>query len=119
MLEISRKKLDIVPASEVLNSSGHLITRIFVDASGRSFRLTFFVVSIDGQLKARLVSAQPISEHDHSIVGETAASFYLPVVCPTPVAETPYIYPYAPRISPYFSLDFLINSQPTRAPSRN
>lgn len=119
MLPTSRNELNIVPASEVLNSSGHLMTRIFVDASGRSFRLTFFVVSIDGQLKARLVSAQPISEHDHSIVGETAATFYLPVICPTPVVETPYISAYAPVISPYFSLDFLINSQPTRAPSCN
>ena len=112
------RTLNIIPASEAPHSAGHLISRIFVDASGRSFRLTFFVVSIDGQLKARLVSAQAISEHDHSIAGETAATFYLPVICPTPVAETPYISAYAPLISPYFSLDFLINSQPTRAPSR-
>lgn len=109
----------------MLSINGQFLSRIFTDASGRQFRLTFFVTIVDGEARGHLVSAQPISTSSYlRLSGRCASSnpkgqiFCLPIACPKKEIETSYIPAYAPVVSPYFSLEFLINSQPTRAPSR-
>ncbi len=125
----------ITPYQELLDSNaqgrpgstslqhGQFLSRVFTDASGRQFRLTFFVTIVAGEARGHLVSAQPVSTTVSSQrrLGSTYSLqsdiFCLPIACPKNKPETVYVPFYAPEKSPYFSLDFLINSQPTRAPS--
>jgi hypothetical protein len=98
--------------------NGQLVSRIFTDCTGKQFRLTFWVSVVDGEVRGSLVSAHPVTYSYARISGEVMeGTFCLPVSIPKVEASTPYIPAYAPFVSPYFSLDFLITSQPTRAPS--
>lgn len=99
------------------------LSRAFTDLSGRQFRLTFFVTLVNGEVRGRLVSAERISEaaprkpHLGSRTSETILC--LPISCHCNIPETAYTPAYAPVASPYYSaFEFLIHSQPTRAPSR-
>jgi len=95
------------------------ISRIFTDKAGRSFRLTFLVAVVDGELKGRLVSAEPLSLDYAQLPGQVVdGSFCLPVFCRAKKPETAFIPAYVPIVSPYIELYFF-TSQPTRAPSRS
>ncbi len=94
--------------------SGSLITRVFTDHTGRSFRLTFFVTIVNGEVKGRLVSAQPISKNKN--LASQDSVLCLPVAYPVTVTETPFIPAFTPFVSPFSEL-FFFTSQPTRAPS--
>ncbi len=99
------------------------ISRVFTDQSGRQFRLLFLVLVVDGELRGRLISAEPLANtRAAQLVGEVAdgvnGAFFLPIYCPVKKATTEYVPSFARVVSPYFSIDFLITSQPTRAPSR-
>ncbi len=97
-----------------------LIERIFTDQFGRHFRMVFMVAVVDGELKGKLVSVQPISQADSLKLKGTCVSsgtICLPVECSDKKGETLYVADFAPVISPYVSLEFLMTSQPTRAPS--
>ncbi len=107
---------------------GQFLSRIFTDASGQQFRLTFFVTIVAGEPRGHLVSAQPISTAAHLRLSGSCASlngsnnsgeqiFCLPVACPKKEIETIYIPVYTPIVSPFTEL-FFFTSQPTRAPSR-
>lgn len=111
---LTTRELQLAPSHNQTLQNGQLVSRIFTDAAGRSFRLTFFISIIDGEAKGRLVSAQEIGQK----VSTSEQVFCLPFSCPKIVASTPYVSKFSSFVSPYFSLDFLINSQPTRAPSR-
>ena len=95
--------------------SGQLISRVFTDQNGQSFRLTFFVTFVNGEVKGRLVSAQPISAQNKNRCRQGSV-LCLPVACPKVVAETPFMPAYALVVSPFTEL-FFFTSQPTRAPS--
>ena len=104
------------------NYSGtQFLSRIFTDASGRQFRLTFLVAVVNGELRGHLVSAQPVSASGLNTLELTGSvsdgSFCLPIICSDKKPDTIYTPAFAPVVSPYFSLEFLINSQPTRAPA--
>ncbi|MFA6554159.1 MAG: hypothetical protein WCS89_01495 [Candidatus Paceibacterota bacterium] len=110
-------------------SNSQFLSRIFTDAVGRQFRLTFLVAVVNGELKGRLVSAQPVSANTNNqtpitnlqltgSVCDSSNAFCLPIVFSNKKPATVYAPYFAPVVSPYFSLEFLINSQPTRAPSR-
>ena len=106
-------------------SKPQFLSRIFTDAAGRQFRLTFLVAVVDGELKGHLVSAEPISATasvDRQLTGAVAdvsSIFCLPIACPKQELSTEYVPAFALVVSPYFSaFEFLIHSQPTRAPSR-
>ncbi|MEK7641535.1 MAG: hypothetical protein AAB365_00910 [Patescibacteria group bacterium] len=115
MLATRELQLAPIPNTTALQN-GQLVSRIFTDAAGHSFRLTFFVSIIDGEVKGQLVSAQEIGQKVSAATADHV--FCLPFSCPKIVASTPYVSPFSSFVSPYFSLEFLINSQPTRAPSR-
>ncbi len=91
----------------------HFVEQIFTDQTGRQFRLVFLVSLVEGKLKGQLVSAQPISHK----VKSAATPIFLPISCAVKKTVTEYIASFAPVISPYNNLEFLIHSQPTRAPS--
>ncbi len=102
---------------KALNNS-QFVSRIFTDVNGRQFRLNFFVTIVDGEIRGHLISAQPISSSAPLLTGEVSGgSICLPIVCDNKKPDTVYIPDFVPVVSPYFSLEFLINSQPTRAPS--
>jgi hypothetical protein len=96
------------------------LSRVFTDCSGRQFRLTFFVAVVDGEVRGRLVSAEPISASIARLTGDASdgSVLCLPITCDSKKPATEYIPAFAPIVSPFFSsLEFLIHSQPTRAPS--
>lgn len=107
-----------------LNQS-QFISRIFSDATGRKFRLTFLVAIVNGEVRGHLVSAEPVSSSDnqtlitnYQLTGAVSdGSFCLPIICNNKKPATTYVSSLKPIVTPYFSLEFLINSQPTRAPS--
>jgi len=103
-----------------LQNQSQFMSRIFTDASGRRFRLTFLVAIVDGEVRGRLVSAEPISASVVQLSGAVSDGYFcLPIICNNKKPATEYVSTYAPVVSPFFSLEFLINSQPTRAPSHN
>jgi len=75
--------------------------------------MIFLVALVDGEVKGRLISVELIVESFRS--AECVAC--LPGASIKKVPATEYIPTFAPAVSPYFSLEFLINSQPTRAPA--
>jgi hypothetical protein len=93
------------------------ISRVFTDRYGRNFRLTFFVSVVDGQVKGRLVSAEPLKRSVQLFIrGEHSECSCLPISFDLKKASTEYVSAYVPVVSPYTSLIYSI-SQPTRAPS--
>jgi hypothetical protein len=109
-----------------LNNS-QFISRIFSDATGRQFRLTFLVAIVNGEVRGHLISAEPVSKAgsqssiaSYQLTGAVSTgSFCLPIICNNKKPATTYVSSLKPIATPYFSLEFLINSQPTRAPSYN
>jgi hypothetical protein len=109
-----------------LNNS-QFISRIFSDATGRQFRLTFLVAIVNGEVRGHLISAEPVSKAgsqssiaNYQLTGAVSdGSFCLPIICNNKKPATTYVSSLKPIATPYFSLEFLINSQPTRAPSCN
>jgi hypothetical protein len=101
------------------------LSRIFTDVNGRQFRLTFLVAVVNGELRGHLISAEPLSSSrpiEISLGSVSCAGnepFCLPISLTENEPSTEYVASFAPVVSPYFSLEFLINSQPTRAPSHN
>ena len=105
----------------ILQNRSDFISRIFTDLSGRKFRLTFLVSIVGGEVRGRLVSAEPISTRP-TLADLTNNSSYpcyvLPIICSEKIPDTKYVSSFAPVATPYFSIDFLINCQPTRAPAK-
>lgn len=102
------------------SSAPQMIERIFTDLHGRQFRMVFLVAVVNGELKGRLVSAQPLPTKARiagNVSDATAPCWFLPIICDENKTETAYIPSSAAIVSPYTSLEFLMTSQPTRAPS--
>ena len=99
----------------------YFLSKIATDFSGRQFRLTFLVAVVDGEMRGRLISVEPVVQTvtNRQIAGTVCeySNFTLPIFCTQNKPNTQYIPAFVPIVSPYFSLDFLINSQPTRAPA--
>jgi len=96
-------------------SQPRLVEKVLTDASGRQYRVVFAVSFVGGEVRGRIVSATEIK----AVSGQVAGQLCLPAFCAKQKHDTEYIPAFAPVVSPYFSLEFLINSQPTRAPSHN
>jgi len=85
------------------------IERILSDSFGRQFRVVFAVSYLNGEVRGRIVSATEV---------KALATRALCLPCAKMDEEaTDTAYTIHHVASPYFSLEFLINSQPTRAPS--
>ena len=102
-----------------VHQGGRFIEKLFIDQNGQQFKLTFFVALVNGEVKGKLISAQPVSRRsDLSSVrgGSTSGAVYLPISLSVNETITEYIPGYVPFVSPYSEL-FFFTSQPTRAPS--
>jgi len=88
------------------------VEKILTDASGRQFRVVFAVSFTNGEVRGRIVSATEIKALETCILCLSGART-------TVKGNTEYVRAFTPIASPYFSLEFLINSQPTRAPAYN
>lgn len=95
----------------------HFVEQIFTDQTGRQFRLVFLVSLVEGKLKGELVSAQPVSARSKLDSSKVAPCYLLPISCIINKGNTEYIFPVKPIVSPFSTVEFLITSQPTRAPS--
>lgn len=103
-------------------SQPSFVSKIVADAFGRQFRLTFLVALVNGELKGRLVSAEPLSQSVARLSGTVSevsnGMFCLPIAVTDKKPATEYAFDFTSLVSPYFSVEFLIKTQPTRAPSR-
>jgi hypothetical protein len=96
-----------------IHQGGRFIEKLFTDQNSQQFKLTFFVVLVNGEVKGKLISAQPMGKA--SSVGSEQV-LYLPISLSVNETVTEYIPEYVPVVSPYNEL-FFFTSQPTRAPS--
>lgn len=100
-------------------SNTRFIEKTLTDCQGRQFRALFLVSLVNGEVKGRLVSLKLISPKVLAIEGSVSdGSICLPSWTAEASIETPYFVHTAPRKSPYFNIDLILTSQPTRAPSR-
>lgn len=101
------------------------IERTLTSDSGERFRVLFLITLVNGEVNVQIISAKPISARprlaidssDADISSKAYPCYYLSACSTKKKHDTLYIPSNAPKVSPYFSLEFLINSQPTRAPS--
>ena len=93
-------------------SKPQFVEKIITAQTGEQFRVTFLVALVDGEMRARIVSAVSLG------TAPSVATTTLAISAPVEKQPTTFTYKpsFAAKISPYFSLDFFI-SQPTRAPS--
>lgn len=96
-------------------SQPQIISKIFTSGDGQQFRMVFLVVLVNGEVKGKLLSVQPLSNRASSVRGENTYPS-LPVFIQAKKIVTEYISSFAPIISPYSRLLFF-TSQPTRAPA--
>ncbi|MDE2172836.1 MAG: hypothetical protein KGJ33_02750 [Patescibacteria group bacterium] len=90
------------------------ITRILSDAAGRQFRVTFAVTLVNGELRGRIISAELIAH----LGGDAATNSFCLPCAGTHSCTKDSVATFSHVVSPYFSsLDYLLTSQPTRAPS--
>lgn len=125
---ISKSDSIAMPDSAVSDNesrgASQFMSRIFTDVNGRQFRLTFLVAVVNGELRGHLISAEPLPSSSPIEISLGSVScavnepFCLPISLAVKQPATEYVASFAPVASPYYSLEFLINSQPTRAPSR-
>lgn len=93
-------------SSRQLNS---IFERIVKDKNGVFVRVQFTVVEIDGKFTPQIISITPLVSKAEEII-------CLPKFKNDNVVVEDVTPSFISKISPYFSLDFLM-SQPTRAPS--
>ncbi len=95
------------------------VEKILTDVKGRQFKALFLVSLVNGEVNARLISLQLISPKALALEGAIAQDiFFLPSFAAEKSVETPYVASVAPFVSPYFDIaEFILTSQPTRAPS--
>jgi hypothetical protein len=98
-----------VSAVALAKAESKFVEKILTSANGERFRVLFLVTLVNGEVKAQIVSAKPILARPTLAIGSSDTI--------KEKHNTEYIPSNIPEVSPYFLLEFLINSQPTRAPS--
>jgi hypothetical protein len=87
-----------------------IFERIVKDHGGSFIRVRFTVIEVNGVFQPQIISAE-------SIIFEVKSEVIcLPCIKDSLVISEDYTPSFISKISPYFSLDFLM-SQPTRAPA--
>lgn len=103
--------MNIVPFYE-----SKLVERILSDQQGRRFRVLILFFEDGHEIKARILSAIPIDQI-LSLNGTVSNNYCLSCAFSSIDSNDNFFVPFRPVISPYFSLEHLISSQPTRAPA--
>ena len=97
-------------------SQKQILEKIMTDSFGRQYRVVFEVACINGEVKGRIVSAVSIPLLDGE-VKNNSNSLCLPQANFGTNKSDTIVTINNNVVSPYVSLEFLIKSQPTRAPS--
>jgi hypothetical protein len=100
-------------------NSYQFIEKLCTSPSGEQFRVVFAVHVVNGVLKGRIVSVQPVVIGLISVLPSSETDQRqpcLPVFHSQKKPETIYIPAFTHTVSPYIELYFF-HSQPTRAPS--
>ena len=105
------------------------VERIITSQTGERYRVLFLVTLVNGEVKAKAISAELISapvlklgstdsrySNSANFSNKSSVILSLPGASSNVVADTEYIFNYSPIVSPFTSLLFF-TSQPTRAPS--
>lgn len=92
-------------------SQSKFVEKVLADASGKQFRVLFLVSLEAGEIKARVISATPVTP-----AVATRGVICLPLAAPASSASFAYTPHFSNIVSPYTDLTFFM-SQPTRAPS--
>jgi hypothetical protein len=71
----------------------------------------FTIVQVDGKFQAHIISATPIQ------TSQAEKPICLPCIKDSKIIVEDLTPFFISTISPYFSLDFILTSQPTRAPA--
>ena len=83
------------------------VTKILTSADGSQYKVVFLVALVNGEVKAQMISAEPVSKA-------------VPICLPCASVKSPATFVYKASstgvVSPFNTL-FFYNSQPTRAPS--
>ncbi len=83
------------------------VTKVLTSQSGEKYKVVFLVALVNGEVKAQVVSAEPLIKTE-------------PIYLAQPFIKAPVSFVYKPSfkeiLSPFASL-FFFNSQPTRAPA--
>ena len=95
------------------------VERVVADACGRRFKALFFVALVDGEVRARLVSIQPVVGPDAPALPGSVSDGILCLAAATEErsVETPYSFLLSPYSFPVFDLESFLSTQPTRAPA--
>lgn len=88
----------------------NVFERIVKDKNGVLVRVLFSVVEVNGVFTPKIISINPF-------VSKTEDALCLPCAKSDKVVVEDTTPSFISKVSPYFSLDFLINTQPTRAPA--
>ena len=91
-----------------------IFERIIRDKNGVLVRVRFAVVQIDGKFQPQIISATPIVVTQAE---KAEKPICLPCIKKQQVIAEDYTPTFVSRTSPYFSLDFILTSQPTSAPA--
>ena len=89
------------------------ITKILTSASGEQFQVVFLVTLINGEVKAQVISAEPLIKKN--IFNDSSVAYLPEAHKKAPILFT-YISSLKSIFFPFNSL-FFFNSQPTRAPA--
>ena len=96
------------------------VERIITSQTGERYRVLFLVTLVDGEVKAKAISAElisaPVLKIGSTYSNKSSVILSLPGASSNVVADTAYVFNYSPIVSPFTSLLFF-TSQPTRAPS--
>jgi hypothetical protein len=95
-----------------------IISKEVALATGELVNAYFALITIEGRTEAKFLGIKPLEASQEA---EKAASAPIALLENTPVHTfvTKVIVKAVETVSPYVSLDFLLASQPTRAPSFN
>ncbi len=94
-------------------SPGKYFEKILTNAEGQQFRVLFLVALVNGELKAQIISAEPLTQPLATKTQEVAC---LPVYKEKQSHSYTYTPSFAPILSPLNDFFFFM-SQPPRAPS--
>jgi hypothetical protein len=94
------------------------VERIITSQTGERYRVVFLVTLVDGEVRAKAISAELISAPVLKIGSPANKSgiLLLEGELAKVLADTKYVFDFTPKVSPFTSLLFF-TSQPTRAPS--
>ncbi|MES2470643.1 MAG: hypothetical protein V4526_00185 [Patescibacteria group bacterium] len=100
----------------ITQPQGHIFDRVLRTKEGKLVRVTFVVVSVGGELKAKVLNIAPLEGHQPTLKAAEILALPGKVSKVSILPQKKTGFEYKSILSPLQNLNFFI-SQPTRAPS--